>query len=100
MQNHQHCRVNDCWLLSQHMFGWPMFRPRLYTILTRKSEGFLSGIALNAIHLLYRAPCGPASDLLVAPAVPWRPSLKLEKVTQARGSISTFNRSSLSSLRE
>lgn len=25
----RHCTVGEDWLLSQHLFGWPCFRPRL-----------------------------------------------------------------------
>ena len=72
LENKRHCRMKDSWLLSQHMFGWPAFRPRLYTVLVKDSGGYLKMPALDAIHKLYREPFGSVMDLCVAPDVLWQ----------------------------
>ena len=63
-----HCAIGDEWLLSQHLLGWPSFRPRLYTILVRKESGFLDGPKLNLVNSLYRQPSTCSRDLFCAPA--------------------------------
>ena len=52
-------------LLSQHCFGWPEHRPRLYTIMTRDATCSLKDV--NMIHRLFRRPVLPVSSLFCAP---------------------------------
>lgn len=75
-----HCAIGDEWLLSQHLLGWPSFRPRLYTILVRKESGFLDGPKLNLVNSLYRQPSTCSRDLFCAPAdahLMWEPALSV-----------------------
>lgn len=55
------------WLLSQSHFGWPCNRPRLYTILVRRSVARLREPGLALIERLYRTLSMSAKQLLVAP---------------------------------
>ena len=64
-----HLKKGHEWLLSQHLFGWPAFRPRMYTILVKRTSGKLEGAATSTIHKLYRKPKCNVAALLVAPRV-------------------------------
>ena len=55
------------WLLSQHQFGWPEHRPRLYTVMTKRSTCKLDTPGLQSIFELMRAPALPVSALYCAP---------------------------------
>ena len=62
-----HCGLAGEWLVSQHFFGWPCFRPRLYTVLVLKATGYLRSPALNLVTSLYKTPSTSAADLYCAP---------------------------------
>lgn len=67
----KHCSNAGDWLLSQHQFGWPCFRPRLYSVLVNRATGKLMDPGLDVIHALYRKPSGTVADLFVAPKDAW-----------------------------
>ena len=52
--------------LSPHMFGWPMFRPRLYTVLCHRHKCVLSGFS-TALKSLFCKPQLQVHNLFIAP---------------------------------
>lgn len=52
-------------LLSPHQFGWPLFRPRLYTVLSKRSSVTVSAFG-ETLSLLFRKCMIPVSSLFVA----------------------------------
>ena len=53
-------------LLSPHLYGWPMMRPRLYTILVHKKKASLSKFS-ETMRALFKRPVLHVRDLFVAP---------------------------------
>ena len=60
-----------CWLLSPSHLGWPVNRPRLYTLLVRREDSILYHGGLKHIEKLYRVPSLTMKDMMIAPEVPW-----------------------------
>lgn len=52
--------------LSPHLLGWPMYRPRLYTILVHRSKATLTQFSETMASLFCR-PMIAVHDLFVAP---------------------------------
>ena len=55
--------------LSPHHFGWPLNRPRRYTVLTRRSTIKLEEFS-STLKLLFRKVNISVKDLMVAPEEP------------------------------
>ncbi len=49
-------------LLSPHQFGWPLFRPRLYSVLSKRSSVTISAFG-ETLSLLFRKCMIPVSSL-------------------------------------
>lgn len=60
-------RSGKPFLLSQHQFGWPEHRPRLYTVLTLIESCYLSNPGLQCIFELMRSPAISVAQLWCAP---------------------------------
>lgn len=58
-------------MLSQHMFGWPEHRPRLYTVMTLTHACYLADPGLALVKELFRTPSMSVSSLFCAPEETW-----------------------------
>ena len=60
----QGTKQRKVWLISPSHLGWPVNRPRLYTIMVRKED---SSLLRGGIDKLYRIPDLTMKDMMVAP---------------------------------
>jgi hypothetical protein len=61
------CKQSKEWLLSQHLFGYPSVRPRLYSVLSDDDSCSLEQDGIQSLTKLYRKITMNVSDLFVAP---------------------------------
>ena len=66
MESMRRCKQNKEWFLSQHLFGYPSVRPRLYSVLSDDNSCSLEQDGMQSLTKLYRKVTMNVSDLFVA----------------------------------